>query len=179
MATVTSALGPAPGTAWHTDGYVVRRGGVDRATCEAVLARAGEASGRHHDPEVAVLGAAWAADLVHAPVGVTSSHLVVTLPGAAGARWPGAAGTRRPQAGTVILHLALTEATLATGCPWVVPGSHAGAEPPGLPVDGAVPVPLAAGDALLLDGGLRHRVTDNHSVNATAALVVVFHRAGG
>ncbi len=51
MATVTSALGPAPGAAWHTDGYVVRHGAVDRATCEAVLARAGDASGRYHDPD--------------------------------------------------------------------------------------------------------------------------------
>jgi ectoine hydroxylase-related dioxygenase (phytanoyl-CoA dioxygenase family) len=179
MATVTSALGPAPGAAWHTDGYVVRRGAVDRATCEAVLARAGDASRLYHDPDVAVLGAAWAADLLHAPVQVTSSHLVLALPGAAGTPWSAAAGTDRPREGAVILHLALTDATLASGCPWAVPGSHTRAEPPGLPVDGAVPLPLAVGDAVLLDGGLGHRVTDNHSVDATAALVVVFHRAAG
>ena len=61
----------------------------------------------------------------------------------------------------------------------MVPGSHTQAEPPGLPVDGAVPVPLAAGDALLGDGRLLQRVTDNHSVDATAALVVVFRPVAG
>ena len=41
-----------------------------------------------------------------------------------------------------VLRLALTDATLASGCPWVLPGSHRGARDLGLPVDGAVPVPL-------------------------------------
>jgi ectoine hydroxylase-related dioxygenase (phytanoyl-CoA dioxygenase family) len=78
-----------------------------------------------------------------------------------------------------VLRLALTDATLASGCPWVLPGSHRGAQDLGLPVDGAVPVPLDAGDAVLVDGALVQRVTDNQSVDATAALVVSFRPVGG
>ncbi len=183
MATVASALGPAPGAAWDADGYVTRRRAVDRAACDALLARAraGDASRPYHDPEAVALGPAWAADVLDTPVRATSSHLVVTLPGAAGTPWSGGPGQGSGglPAGAVVLHLALTDATLATGCPWVVPGSHTQAEPPGLPVDGAVPVPLAAGDALLGDGRLLQRVTDNHSVDATAALIVVFRPIAG
>ena len=42
-----------------------------------------------------------------------------------------------------------------------------------------MPVPLDAGDAVLVDGALVQRVTDNQSVDATAALVVSFHPVGG
>jgi len=181
MATVTSALGPVPGAAWDADGYVLVPRVVDRATCAAVLDRAGDASRPHHDPAVAALGGALVADLLGTAVEPAPSHLVLTLPGAAGTRWGAGTGraTGRLPAGSVVLRLALTDATVATGCPWVVPGSHRGAEPPGLSADGAVPVPLGAGDALLVDGALVHRVTDNHSVDATATLVVVFRPVAG
>jgi ectoine hydroxylase-related dioxygenase (phytanoyl-CoA dioxygenase family) len=176
MATVTSALGPLSDAAWNADGYAPLRDLVDPATCAAVLDRAGDATRPHHDPVVTALGAALLADLLQTEVVAGSSHLVVTLPGSAGATWGRADGSGGRSA---VLRLALTDATLATGCPWVLPGSHRGVEPLGLPVDGAVPVPLAAGDALLAHGALVHRVTDNHSVDATAALVVVFRTAGG
>lgn len=42
-----------------------------------------------------------------------------------------------------------------------------------------MPVQLDTGDLVLLDDGLVDRVTDNHSLDATAALVVVFRRRGG
>ena len=121
-------------------------------------------------------GAALLADLLHAEVEAASSQLVVTLPGAAGTSWGSADRRDEP---TAILRVALTPATVATGCPWVLPGSHRGVEPLGLPVDGAAPVPLDVGDALLVDGALVHRVTDNHSADATAALVVAFRIVGG
>jgi ectoine hydroxylase-related dioxygenase (phytanoyl-CoA dioxygenase family) len=176
MATVTSALGPLSDAAWDADGYAPLRDLVDAATCAAVLDRAGDATRPHHDPVVAARGAALLADLLRSEVVSVSSHLVVTLPGSAGATWGVADGSGGR---TTVLRLALTDATLATGCPWVLPGSHRGVGPVGLPVDGAVPVPLAAGDALLVHGALVHRVTDNHSVDATAALVVAFRTVGG
>jgi len=176
MATVTSALGPLSDAAWDADGYAPLRALVDPATCATLLDRAGHASRPHHDPVVAALGAALLADLLHTAVEAASSHLVVTGSGCAGTTWGRADGTRGCIA---VLRLALTDATLASGCPWVLPGSHRGAQDLGLPVDGAVPVPLAAGDALLAHGALVHRVTDNHSVDATAALVVAFRTAGG
>jgi ectoine hydroxylase-related dioxygenase (phytanoyl-CoA dioxygenase family) len=176
MATVTSALGPLSDAAWDADGYAPLRDLVDAATCAAVLDRAGDATRPHHDPVVAARGAALLAYLLRSEVVSVSSHLVVTLPGSAGATWGVADGSGGR---TTVLRLALTDATLATGCPWVLPGSHRGVGPVGLPVDGAVPVPLAAGDALLVHGALVHRVTDNHSVDATAALVVAFRTVGG
>jgi ectoine hydroxylase-related dioxygenase (phytanoyl-CoA dioxygenase family) len=176
MATVTSALGPLSDAAWDADGYALLRDLVDAATCAAVLDRAGDATRPHHDPVVAARGAALLADLLRTEVVAASSHLVVTLPGSAGATWGVADGSGGR---TAVLRLALTDTTLATGCPWVLPGSHRGVGPLGLPVDGAVPVPLAAGDALLVHGALVHRVTDNHSVDATAALVVAFRTVGG
>jgi Phytanoyl-CoA dioxygenase (PhyH) len=176
MATVTSALGPLSDAAWDADGYAPLRDLVDAATCAAVLDRAGDATRPRHDPVVAARGAALLADLLRTEVVSVSSHLVVTLPGSAGATWGVADGSGGR---TTVLRLALTDATLATGCPWVLPGSHRGVGPVGLPVDGAVPVPLAAGDALLVHGALVHRVTDNHSVDATAALVVAFRTVGG
>ena len=177
MATVVTALGPVPGAGWDTDGYVPLGRTVDRAACAALLARSDGTSGPHHDPGTAAQGAAIVAQLVDGPVAVVSSRLVVTLPGGAGT------GRRRPggdRGGTAVQRLALTPATLATGCPWVVPGSHRRPDhgPPGLPVDGAVPVPLGVGDAVVVDGGLLERVTANHSVDVTAALVVMFHASG-
>ncbi len=176
MATVTSALGPLSDAAWDADGYAPLRDLVDPATCAALLDRAGHASRPHHDPVVAALGAALLADLLHTAVEAASSHLVVTGSGCAGTTWGRADGTRGCIA---VLRLALTDATLASGCPWVLPGSHRGAQDLGLPVDGAVPVPLDAGDAVLVDGALLQRVTDNQSVDATAALVVSFRPVGG
>jgi hypothetical protein len=175
MATV-SALGPLSDAAWDTDGYVPLRDLVDPATCAALVDRAGDASRPHDEPDVAALGATLVADRLQAMVAVASSDLVVGLPGSAGVPWNRADGS---SGRTAVLWLALTEVTLATGCPWVLPGSHRTAEPLGLPVDGAVPVRLGAGDALLADGALALRVTANHSADATAALVVVFRTAGG
>ena len=97
MATVTSALGPLSDAAWGADGYVSLRGLVDRATCAAMLDRAGDCSRPHHDPEVAALGAALLADLLRTDVEAASSHLIVTPPGARrnrhGVRRTGAVGT--------------------------------------------------------------------------------------
>ena len=63
----------------------------------------------------------------------------------------------------------------------MVPGSHRDgmAAETAFPVAGAVAVQLEVGDLVLIDGGLVHRATDNHSVDATAALVVVFAASGG
>jgi Phytanoyl-CoA dioxygenase (PhyH) len=176
MATVTSALGPLSDAAWNADGYVPLRDLVDPTRCAALLDRAGDASGPFDDPTVVALAAALLADLLHAETRVASSDLVVSRPGSPGTRWDRADGIGGR---TAVLWLALADLTLATGCPWVVPGSHREPEPAGLPVDGAVPVPLGAGDALLLDGALAHRMTDNHSADAVAALVVAFRIIGG
>jgi len=177
MATVASSLGPAPDAAWATDGYVVVPGAVDRAACAALVERAGHTSVEHRDPTVDRLGADLVTGLAGASVAAAGGRLVVTMPGAAGRPWG-----RQPE-GSVALHLALSPATLAGGCPWIVPGSHRaapagrGAAPP--PVAGAVPVQLDVGDLVLVDTGVVHRVTDNHSVDAAAALMVVFHRRRG
>ena len=85
----------------------------------------------------------------------------------------------RERRAVAVLRLALTDATLATGCPGSSPARTAASSPSASPVDGAVPVPLAAGDALLVHGASSTGVTDNHSVDATAALVVAFRPAGG
>jgi hypothetical protein len=176
MATVASSLGPAPDAAWATDGYVVVPGAVDRATCAALVAGAGSTAAEHGDPVVARLGADLVAPLAGASVVAAGGRLVVTMPGVAGRPW------ERQGEDSVALHLALSPATLAGGCPWVVPGSHRhapagrGATPP---VAGAVPVQLDVGDLVLVDGGVVHRVTDNHSVDAAAALMVVFRRVRG
>jgi hypothetical protein len=181
MATVAMPPGPLSGAAWNADGYVPVRRVVDAATCAALLAGARDGPESHPGAVAALaagLGTDLLADLAGGPVDVASSRVVLTLPGAAGAPW-----ARSPEGGRAVgVRLALTPADLAAGCPWVVAGSHRdGGSPgvPGLPVDGAVPVPLDAGDALVVDGDLLHRVTDNHSVAATAALVVVFRLTGG
>ena len=177
MATVASSLGPAPDSAWAADGYVVVPGALDRATCGALADGAGPGSVEHRHPAVTRLGVDLVGRLAGHRVEPASGRIVVTLPGASGRGWG------RQRVGTVALHLALRPATLAGGCPWVVPGTHRDSAPRATggppPVAGAVPVQLDVGDLVLLSGGLVHRVTDNHSVDPAAALVVVFRRPAG
>jgi ectoine hydroxylase-related dioxygenase (phytanoyl-CoA dioxygenase family) len=180
MAAVAMSPGPLPDAGWDVDGYVPVRGAADQAACAALLAR-GASGPPDDDPTVAALAAEVVAGLLGGPVTVESCRVVMSLPGASGTPWGRANGRGRGRGRTALAVVALTPATVATGCPWVVAGSHrdATARPPGLPVDGAAAVPLAAGDALVADGGLLQRVTGNHSVDTAAALVVVFHRTGG
>lgn len=100
-----------------------------------------------------------------------------------------------PPRPVVGLWLAVTEATVANGCLWVLPGSHT--EPvhdhvpdrrPGANygyveiVDhdftAARPVLMAPGDLLVFDSHLMHRSTDNTSDGIRAAMVFHCARAG-
>ena len=177
MATVARSLGPVPGATWTDDGYAVVPAALDRALCAALADGAAAGSVEHRDPAVTRLGVDLVGRLTGDRVEAATGRIVVTLPGVAGRGWG------RQRAGTVALHLALRPATLAGGCPWVVPGSHRadGVRPRDSlpPVAGTLPVQLDTGDLVLLDDGLVHRVTDNHSVDPAAALVVVFRRRGG
>jgi hypothetical protein len=192
MATAARPLGAAQRDAWETDGYVLLRGVVAPDLCAGALA----AIARTADVSVPLDDLAPAdrrvVDAVHwlvdgQPV-IVRLGAVVTGSGDRGEPWHRTAhGTAR---------LALTEATLAGACPWVVPGSHtshAAAAPdpdPFPPVGGAgtdagtdrhpagpepgagaVPVQLDPGDVLLHHAGLLVRTTDNHSVAACAALL--------
>jgi phytanoyl-CoA hydroxylase len=91
--------------------------------------------------------------------------------------------------------LAVTEATLANGCLWVLPGSHREPVHEHVPdrrpdsqygyveivdhdMSGAVPVLLAPGDLLLFDSHLMHRSTDNESGGIRAAMVYHYSPAG-
>ena len=177
MATVVSSVGPVPGDTWAGGGYAVVPGAIDPAVCAAMADVAGQGSVDHDHPGVTRLGVDLVERLGGGRVEATRGRIVVTMPGESGRGWG------RQRAGTVALHLALRPATLAAGCPWVVPASHlavragsAGALPP---LDDAVPVPLEVGDLVLLDGGLVYRVSDNRSVAPATALVVVFRRPGG
>ena len=84
--------------------------------------------------------------------------------------------------------LAVTEATLANGCLWVLPGSHREPVHEHVPdprpdsqygyveivdhdMTGAVPVTMEPGDLLLFDSHLMHRSTDNVSDGRRAAMV--------
>jgi ectoine hydroxylase-related dioxygenase (phytanoyl-CoA dioxygenase family) len=91
--------------------------------------------------------------------------------------------------------LAVTAATLANGCLWVLPGSHTEPVHRHLPdrrpdsqygyleiadhdMGDAVPVLMDPGDLLLFDSHLMHRSTDNHSTGLRAATVYHYSPAG-
>lgn len=91
--------------------------------------------------------------------------------------------------------LAVTRATLANGCLWVVPGSHREPIHTHVPDDrpnatqaytrivdhdtsGAVPMEMQPGDLLLFDSHLMHSSTDNETDEVRAAYVVHYSRAG-
>lgn len=108
------------------------------------------------------------ADLVGPGAHVVASRVVVAPPGRSGGPWGRAGAGGAP---AVAVWHALTDATLENGCPWVVPGSHRG--PAGdFERDGAMPVPLSAGDVLVLHARLRCRSTDNHSTLTRVSVVV-------
>jgi Phytanoyl-CoA dioxygenase (PhyH) len=193
MATVTMSHEPVSGAGWDADGYLVRAAAVDARVCAGVLDRAGTGGSLHREPVVAELEAALLATFLEPggedggrdPIGdvservpVASAEVVITLPGGSGSPWARLAPA--PERPGVLTVLALTPTTLATGCSWVVPGSHrdAAAGPIASPA-GAVPVSLDRGDVLVADGRLLHRRTDNHSIDTTALLIVVFDRPGG
>jgi ectoine hydroxylase-related dioxygenase (phytanoyl-CoA dioxygenase family) len=153
MATVVSASGSGSGAAWGEEGYVVIR---------------------RLDVGTGQMATAIVAELVGPGAAVVASRVDVAPPGALGGPWGPAGGARAPGAGpAVAVWHALTEATLANGCPWVVPGSHLG--PVGdFDRDGAVPVPLEVGDVLVLDARLRVRAGDNHSTQSRVGVIVDF-----
>ena len=151
MATVVSAAGPGSGAAWRELGYaVIRR------------------------PDVGV--GQLATDIVAGILGpgakAVASRVDVAAPGTHGGLWRTAGPGVRP---AVAVWHALTAATLENGCPWVVPGSHAGGAGDH-ERDGAVPIVLEPGDVLVLDTRLRHRPGDNHS-RQTRVVVVVDYAA--
>jgi len=117
------------------------------------------------------LAAGIVADLVGPGAQVVASRVDVAPSGHGGGRWGPAGAAPGGEAPAVAVWHALTDATLENGCPWVVPGSHLGPVGDG-GRDGAVPVPLAAGDLLVLDARLRCRSTPNHSTLARVAVVV-------
>jgi phytanoyl-CoA hydroxylase len=91
--------------------------------------------------------------------------------------------------------LAVTRATLANGCLWVVPGTHREPIHEHVPDDRpnatraytkivdhdtspAVPMEMAPGDLLLFDSHLMHSSTDNETDEVRAAYVCHYSRAG-
>jgi hypothetical protein len=154
VATVVSAAGSGAGSTWGEEGYVVIR---------------------RLDVGSRQVAAGIVADLVGPDAQVAASRVDVAPPGDAGGRWgpAGAGAGGGGEAPAVAVWHALTDATLENGCPWVVPGSHLGQVGDG-DRDGAVPVPLVAGDVLVLDARLRCRSTPNHSTLARVAVVVVY-----
>jgi ectoine hydroxylase-related dioxygenase (phytanoyl-CoA dioxygenase family) len=150
MATVTRALTPDQHRSWDEDGYAV----VPAETSGARLL----------DLVAEVLGG---------PAEMVGTEPVERAPGAPAGLWrrAGDDGEHRGATGWV----AVTVADLAAGCPWVVPGSH---RTDGGPPDPAAtrPVPLAAGDLLLVHDRLLHRVTGNHTAAPAAARVSRFRR---
>jgi phytanoyl-CoA hydroxylase len=128
-------------------------------------------------------------DLLGPDVDVFLSQFIFKNPGAYGQPWhqdsyyfPFAPDHQ------VGVWLAVTEATVANGCLWVLPGSHREPVHEHVPdrrpdsqhgyveiVDhdmyGAVPVLMDAGDLLVFDSHLMHRSTDNTSGGIRAAMV--------
>lgn len=187
---------------WHTDGYLLLRGVVAPDRCAALLA--GPAPG-DDGPGAGVdeLVANVLATLPGSGAGPAVSRLVVRRTGQPGTPWGRAADHRAVRRGQpAAAWLAVTDAGLDNGCPWLLPGSHAGAraDPELAPASGrrslagnddgdgtpapilgidagaAVPVALEPGDVLVVDGHLVHRWTDNHSTVPVAA--VEWHLAG-
>lgn len=208
MATTTNSLSARERDAWDAEGYVLLRGFAAPAVCQAMLARGTEmlGTGRGHDDGASTVlpvqadpvFSSFARDdevlglldvLVGPAVDVVLSRFVLTQPGAYGPPWhqdsvdlPSGPGRQ------VGVWLAVTEATLDSGCVWVVPGSHTEPvldhlpdrrpdSPPGYvgvvepDVQAAVPVPMEPGDVLVYHGHLVHRSTDNHSQFPRASMV--------
>jgi len=124
------------------------------------------------------------------------SQFIFKNPGALGQPWHQDAYyfpfDRGPQVG---VWLAVTEATLANGPLWVLPGSHRepvhAVEPDRRAhaqfgyveitdhdMSGAVPVLLRPGDLLVFHGHLMHKSTDNLSSSMRAAMVYHYGAAG-
>jgi hypothetical protein len=181
MATVEMSPEPVSGAGWDEDGYVVRAAVVAPGECAAILERSRSGGLLDRAPDVADRLAERVARLgaTSLPLGAASAEVELVLPGSSARGW--ARPAVLPGGPAVVAYVALKPATLATGCPWVVPGSHRdpAPEPPRPPVLGAVPVPLAPGDVLVLDGRVLHRRTANHSIDTTATLIVAFHGPGG
>lgn len=209
MATTTNSLSARERDAWEAEGYVLLRGFATPGVCDAMLARGTELLGGPDGPrgdgaptvlpvEADPVFSAFARDaqvlgvlagLVGPAVDVVVSRFVLTHPGAYGPPWHQDSADLPSVPGRQVgVCLAVTEATLDSGCMWVVPGSHT--EPvldhlpdrrPDSPADyvgvvepdlqAAVPVPMGAGDVLVFDGHLLHRSTDNHSQFLRAAVV--------
>ena len=188
MATVAMSPEPVSGAGWDEDGYV-RAEAVAPEECAAILERSRSGGLLDRVPDVALRLADRFSDrfsdrpsrvgATAAPMRAASAEIDLVLPGATAATWARPAAL--PGGPAVIALVALAPATLASGCTWVVPGSHrdSAPEPPQPPVLGAVPVPLALGDVLVLDGRLLHRRTANHSIDPTATLIVAFRPVGG
>jgi phytanoyl-CoA hydroxylase len=225
MATVAGSLSPDQGEVWRAQGYVLLRGIVATHACDAMLARAGEGGfflpGLHHDPLFADVASdervLEAVRQVLGPeVAVVLSRFSFLGPGAYGQPWHQDACQAACQDAHryaprdvhhlssgpdhhVVAWLAVTEATLASGCPWVLPGSHTepvhahvpdrrpGSRPGDAEIasyivdrdlDAPVPVLMDAGDVLLIDSHLVHRWTDNHSHGSRAAMAYHYSPAG-
>jgi hypothetical protein len=184
MATSAWPLGADQRDDLDADGYVLLRGVVDPDLCAAAAAGLAD-SDADADTDAAPAAVArgdtltsgspgmpGVVDAVRTVLGegatVVRLGAVVIRPGTPGPAW------RRPAHGGG--RLALTDATLAGGCPWVVPGSHTRAAGRHDDVDphpgvGSVPVPMAPGDLLLHVPRLLHRTTDNHAVAPHVALL--------
>jgi len=147
MATVVSAAGPGSGAVWREQGYAVVR---------------------RPDVGVGLLATDIVAGILGPGAKAVASRVDVATPGTLGGPWRAAVPGLRP---AVAVWHALTAATLANGCPWLVPGSHAGAVGDH-ERDGAVPVVLEPGDVLVLDTRLRHRPGDNHGCQTRVVVVV-------
>ncbi|HET6954648.1 MAG TPA: phytanoyl-CoA dioxygenase family protein [Acidimicrobiales bacterium] len=161
MAMVAHALTPHQRRSWDAVGYAV----VPGATSSARLLD-------------------LAAEVLGGPAELVATTVDVRAPGQRGTGWHHVGDGGRG----VTAWVAFTPADLVAGCVWVVPGSHR--DPPPAGVGGAAastvapdpattrPLPLRAGDLLLLHDRLVRRVTDNHSVTPSAVRVSRFLPAG-
>ncbi len=194
MGTAAGSITPDQRADWAITGFLLVREAVPADLCGALAVSGDDA------PAPAAVGRL----LGHRVTGLVDELLgreaellearVVTLdPGEPGRLWhqaevdggPGAAVER-----SLLLHLALTDAGLAAGCPWVLPATHTGPARPhahdtrpgsagfharrrivGVDRSEARPVPLRAGDLLVLDGLAVHRWADNHAREPVAVLL--------
>lgn len=193
MGTAAGSITPDQRADWAITGFLLVREAVPVDLCGA-LAASGDAPA---PPAVGRLLGHRVTGLVDELVGRGADLLdarVVTLgPGEPGRLWhqaevDGEAGGAVER--SLLLHLALTDADLTAGCPWVLPATHTEPARPhvrdtrpgsagfharrrivGVDRAAARPVPLRAGDLLVLDGLAVHRWGDNHSRAPVAALL--------
>jgi phytanoyl-CoA hydroxylase len=221
LATAASSLSPDQRGCWDAQGYLLLRGFITTDVCDAMLARALEICRRSPgatgstlalvppDPRGRLLREPVFADVGHddrvvdlvrdvlgPDVELIRSQVLVTQPGAYGQLWhQDSYHFPCDPDHQVGLWLAITEATLASGCLWILPGSHVEPVHEHLPdrrpesrtgdveivdhdTDGAVPVLMEPGDLLVFDSHLVHRSTDNHSWGPTAAVLYHYGTAG-